>query len=125
MIVLFTHDKRIEIPSSNPAHDELVEFDGKFLGVTLIPEDAPAPIEPEELITVDVDSTGFLEHLEELFDPKSVTFALLQSHVNSCMSLSGSLTITKESQDRPYKVARTRGGILIVPERFINETSGD
>lgn len=121
MIVLFTHDKRIEIPQTNPLHDSLLEFDGKFLGVSVVQgevvEVIKAPV--KEVTEIEIDRTAFLEHLTELFDGKTVTFKLLNSHAAYLLGGSNKVSINKDSENEPFKVIEEKSGLLLVPERFV------
>lgn len=121
MIVLFTHDKRIEVPKSNPLYDELTEFDGKFLGVSLVEEEVveEVPVVIKETVPVTIDKDAYMETLSSMFDKKSVSHKLLHSHAVYLLGSSDTSFILKSSKDSAFKVIEDKNGTLIVPERFV------
>lgn len=128
MIVLFTHDKRIEVPKSNPLYAELTEFDGKFLGVSLVEEEVveEVPVVIKETVPVTIDKDAYMEILSSMFDKKSVSYKLLHSHAAYLLGSSDTAFILKSSEDSPFKVIEDKNGTLIVPERFVtNEARRD
>lgn len=120
MIVLFTNDTKIEVLEDNPVYEQLVELDGKFVGVSYYPA-AVEEVAVEETEFVTVDGEAYFAELEDIFSKDSMAYHLLVSNANRFLSsLTMNIKVHNSRVNPHYRIATDSSGYLIaIPNRFI------